>query len=47
MPAVDYKDVLIRLRGRFGCVPLFRLTDAQAVHEKLVTPALELFRGGH
>ncbi len=42
--AVYYEDAYIKLEGKFINVNLYDLTDSKALHDKLVLPALELYR---
>jgi hypothetical protein len=44
LPRVNFKDAYVGLRGTLGHVPLFALNDSKAVAERLVRPAIELFR---
>lgn len=44
IPSLSFDDSRVSLRGTFHSIPLFSLTDAKAVSEYLVTPALDLYR---
>jgi hypothetical protein len=44
LPMVVYEDAVVRAHGVFEHVPLFELRDASDVVQKLVQPAVQLYR---
>jgi hypothetical protein len=44
LPRIEYEDAYVRVTGECHCVPLFDLRDANAATDKLIRPALALYR---